>query len=131
MVEQTFNIEGMHCASCAAAVERSIEGLKSVQKSEVNIVTKTLNISYDDKLISQDDIINSIAKAGFSAKLIVADKEDEIIEEAIPSNAMFYIRLILAFILSNMLPMLIEGYYAGKPWLKPLSLCAAFSYACL
>ncbi|MGI6739408.1 MAG: heavy metal translocating P-type ATPase [Christensenellales bacterium] len=111
MVEQTFNIEGMHCASCAAAVERSIEGLKSVQKSEVNIVTKTLNISYDDKLISQDDIINSIAKAGFSAKLIVADKEDEIIEEAKPSNARLYISLILAFILFclNMLPMLIEG----------------------
>lgn len=111
MVEQTFNIEGMHCASCAAAVERSIEGLKSVKRSEVNIVTKTLNISYDEKLISQDDIINSIAKAGFSAKLIVADKEDEIIEEAKPSNARLYISLILAFILFclNMLPMLIEG----------------------
>jgi Cu+-exporting ATPase len=111
MVEQTFNIEGMHCASCAAAVERSIEGLKSVQKSEVNIVTKTLNISYDEKLISQDDIINSIAKAGFSAKLVADDKKDEIIEEAKPSNARLYISLILAFILFclNMLPMLIEG----------------------
>ncbi|HHU01976.1 MAG TPA: copper-translocating P-type ATPase [Christensenellaceae bacterium] len=111
MVEQTFNIEGMHCASCAAAVERSIEGLKSVNKSEVNIVTKTLNISYDEKLISQDDIINSIAKAGFSAKLVADDKKDEIIEEAKPSNARLYISLILAFILFclNMLPMLIEG----------------------
>ena len=48
MKTEIFDIEGMTCASCSAAVERVTRKLPGVEKSEVNLVTKKLNILYDE-----------------------------------------------------------------------------------
>lgn len=69
MTEEKYDITGMHCAACSSAVERVTRKLPGVKESYVNLPLNRLTISYDENLTSQEDIINKIKKAGFSATL--------------------------------------------------------------
>ncbi|MGI6215959.1 MAG: cation transporter [Christensenellales bacterium] len=67
MVNEQYNVEGMHCASCQAAVEVVTQGLPGVEKSEVNLLTKNLSITYDESKLSEKEIISAISRLGFTA----------------------------------------------------------------
>lgn len=68
MIEEIYDIEGMHCAVCASTVERVTKKLEGVSMSEVNLPLNQLRISYDESICSSQDIISKIEKAGFHAK---------------------------------------------------------------
>jgi len=40
-------LEGMSCASCAQAIEKSLKNLKGVQKAEVNFAQEMATVSFD------------------------------------------------------------------------------------
>lgn len=67
MINKTFNIEGMTCASCAKAVERATKKLEGVTGASVNLATEKLSIEYDDQKLSAQDIIGAIEQAGYKA----------------------------------------------------------------
>ena len=67
MQTKQFEISGMHCAACAATIEKVTKKLDGVQSSDVNIATNRLIITYDEAKVSPADIINKIIKAGFEA----------------------------------------------------------------
>ncbi len=67
MQTKQFEISGMHCAACAATIEKVTKKLEGVQSSDVNIATNRLIITYDEAKVSPADIINKIIKAGFEA----------------------------------------------------------------
>ena len=76
--KEIYKIEGMRCASCAKAVERVVKNLDGVESSSVNIVTEKLNIEYDDKKLSFNDIKYAIENAGF---FIVEEKKESLVDE--------------------------------------------------
>ncbi len=45
---QTYRIKGMHCASCAGIIERTVNKMEGVKQVEVNYGTETVKIAYDD-----------------------------------------------------------------------------------
>ncbi len=65
MRDETYKITGMHCAACSASVERVTQKLPGVEKSEVNLMTETMHIIYDETQVSADEIGAKIRKAGF------------------------------------------------------------------
>ena len=67
MTKKTLSIEGMTCASCASAVERSTRKLEGVEEANVNLATEKLVITYDDKALSVADIKAAVEKAGYKA----------------------------------------------------------------
>lgn len=67
MKKETYDIGGMHCAACSAAVERVTKKLPGVARSEVNLPLNRLTIEYDASRCSRRDIIDKIEKAGFTA----------------------------------------------------------------
>ena len=67
MINKTFNIEGMTCASCAKAVERATKKLEGVTGASVNLAREKLSIEYDDQKLSAQDIIGAIEQAGYKA----------------------------------------------------------------
>ncbi|MCR5660827.1 MAG: heavy metal translocating P-type ATPase, partial [bacterium] len=69
MRTEIYCIEGMHCASCSAAVERVTKKLPGVEASSVNLATRRMEITYDEAKTNPDAIKAKIAKAGFSAEL--------------------------------------------------------------
>jgi len=66
---EIYDIGGMHCAACSAAVERVTKKLPGVAKSEVNLPMNRLSIEYDENQTTPEMIIAKIEKAGFSASL--------------------------------------------------------------
>lgn len=67
MTTKTLNIEGMTCASCAQTVEKATRNLKGVQEANVNLATEKLNISYDESLLSVEEIQSAVAQVGYKA----------------------------------------------------------------
>ena len=56
MVDKTFGIEGMTCASCAQTVEKATQKLPGMEKSVVNLATEKLSVKYDEAVLNEADI---------------------------------------------------------------------------
>ena len=65
IVKKTYNVEGMHCASCARNIEKELENLEGVNKGLVNLTNEKLVLEFDDKLVNEEMIIDVIAGIGF------------------------------------------------------------------
>ena len=76
MKNEVYQVEGMTCASCSAAVERVTKKIEGVEQSQVNLVMGTLDISYDETRVTPDMIIGKIEKAGYSARLKQEEKAE-------------------------------------------------------
>ncbi len=63
--KETVRIEGMHCASCVAAVERSLRKLQGVTNASVNLATETARIEFDPESVSVNDFSKAVSDAGY------------------------------------------------------------------
>ena len=55
-MKERFDVSGMTCASCQANVQKAVEKL-GVDFVNVNLISETMTVSYDDGKISENDII--------------------------------------------------------------------------
>ena len=63
---QQFNITGMHCASCASIIKRTINKIDGVAVCEVNYGTETAQVAFDDHKTSLTAINSKLATYGYS-----------------------------------------------------------------
>jgi len=61
----TLSIKGMHCASCAAAVEGSLKKVSGVSKAAVNFATEKAYIEYNPAEATPQVLEHTIEKAGY------------------------------------------------------------------
>jgi Cu+-exporting ATPase len=61
-------LEGMTCASCAARIEKRLNGLDGVAAS-VNFATEQASVAFDPERVSPDDLIGAVEAAGYHASL--------------------------------------------------------------
>jgi Cu+-exporting ATPase len=73
--KEVFKISGMHCASCAAAIEKAILKLEGVKSAQVNFGAETLLVEFDEKKIIPQDIIIAVKEIGYQL-LIPKEKEE-------------------------------------------------------
>lgn len=70
MKETLFlEVKGMHCPDCPAKVERSLAKLDGVTEVKINFDNENGYVVYNPGLASTSDIINTINKMGFAAKI--------------------------------------------------------------
>jgi P-type Cu+ transporter len=103
--EVTLMVEGMTCASCSSAVERSLKKLEGVEIASVNLATNKATIKYDGSKVKIAELKKAVEKAGYVPKDIektLATDEDQLRKDK-ESKDMFH-RLILSIIFS--LPLL-------------------------
>lgn len=62
----TLSVEGMTCASCAAAVERALNSLTGVKYVSVNLATNRAAIEYDAAEVSAAQIKKAISDVGYT-----------------------------------------------------------------
>ncbi|QWB31889.1 MULTISPECIES: heavy metal translocating P-type ATPase [Exiguobacterium] len=67
MESKTFAVEGMTCASCVQTIEKATKKLPGIVESTVNLATNRLTISYDENMVSPQDIQNTVEKVGYKA----------------------------------------------------------------
>ncbi|AEE92166.1 Copper-exporting P-type ATPase A [Tepidanaerobacter acetatoxydans Re1] len=68
-VEKTYNVTGMTCAACSAAVEHSVKKVYGVESVTVNLLTNSMRVKYDDEKTSDIEIIKAVEDAGYGASL--------------------------------------------------------------
>ena len=67
MENKVYDIEGMSCASCAQTVEKVTSKLSGVSKASVNLATEKLNIEFDKSKVTEQEIQDAVANAGYKA----------------------------------------------------------------
>lgn len=117
MAKELFNITGMTCAGCSARVEKSVAGLEGVQQAAVNLLTNSMEVRFDEGVLTAQDIINAVEKAGYGAsvkgKESASPKAGETAAEAEVKNAK--IRLVWSVIFLAPLFYISMGHMAGLP----------------
>ena len=68
-MKQKFDITGMSCSACSAAVERSVKKLSGLRMAEVSLLTNSMTAEYDETVLTSGDIIKAVEKAGYGAKV--------------------------------------------------------------
>lgn len=81
--KEKFNIEGMTCSSCSSHVERVISKLEGAKKVSVNLLSNSMVVEYDEKVLDSKKIINTVVDAGYGASV---DKKSNEIEEKYKNN---------------------------------------------
>lgn len=66
--KKEIDVVGMHCPSCAIAVELSMKDLDGVEDAKVNLETNTVEVEYDPELVSDVDLAGAVKEAGFEMK---------------------------------------------------------------
>lgn len=66
---QTFNVMGMTCAACQAAVERAVSKLPGVSEADVSLLSESMKVEYDPAKVNAAEIIEAVEHAGYDAAL--------------------------------------------------------------
>lgn len=62
----TYRVKGMHCASCAGIIEKTLKKTDGVDSVEVNYGTETCKISFDESKTNPTELSQKIEKLGYS-----------------------------------------------------------------
>ena len=65
----TFKIKGMHCASCASIIERTLKKTGDVESVEVNYGTEKAKVSFDPAKTTPQDLSKHIEPLGYSFEI--------------------------------------------------------------
>ena len=117
MKKEKFHVDGMTCASCVAHVNKAVSKLDGVKKCDVNLLSKSMVVEYDDKL-KEEDINKAVSNAGYSSYLINNEKKNNnvsIDDYEDTDTIKYFKRLILSLILLIPLIYFMMGYMVGFP----------------
>lgn len=69
MTKYKINIEGMHCASCASNIERSLKKISGVKEANVSVIGKKAFVE-SDKEVPKEELIRAVNRAGYKTTSI-------------------------------------------------------------
>jgi len=108
-----LDLEGMTCASCASRIERKLNRLEGVEAT-VNYATDQATVTYDPGSVTVDQLVATVAAAGYGAAL-------ENVDAAAPDETgALKARLAVAVALSlplAVLAMVMQLQFEGWEWL--------------
>ncbi|MEE8358696.1 MAG: heavy metal translocating P-type ATPase [Candidatus Hydrothermarchaeales archaeon] len=62
----TLNIGGMTCASCTATVEKALNKVEGVEKTNVNLATNKATVTYDPSTTGYDGFVKAVSDTGYT-----------------------------------------------------------------
>lgn len=81
-MKQKFDVTGMTCSACQAHVEKAVSHLPGVRLASVNLLQNSLLAEYDEGLVSVQDIISAVRRAGYDARVQGAARESSSVQSA-------------------------------------------------
>ena len=79
MKKEKFAVTGMTCSACSSRVEKCVSALNGMDKCEVNLLTGSMQTSYNETLLHTDEIIAAVEKAGYGASSLDASSDSSVI----------------------------------------------------
>lgn len=68
-----FDVFGMSCSACQSHIEKAVKKLDGIFKVEINLLTNSMVVEFDENKISENDICGAVESAGYGAE-VVRDK---------------------------------------------------------
>ena len=69
MNTQRFSVSGMSCAACSARVEKAVGALQGVARVQVNLLTRSMQVEFDETRLDESGIIAAVEHAGYGASV--------------------------------------------------------------
>ena len=79
IVQETFPVLGMSCASCSARVEKTLNHQSGVKKAVVNYASATATVEYDPTSCSSEALQQAVQAAGYD---LLINQDGNTLEEA-------------------------------------------------
>lgn len=79
IVQETFPVLGMSCASCAARIEKTLNRQSGVKIAAVNYASATATVEYDPKNCSSEALQQAVQAAGYD---LLINRDGNTLEEA-------------------------------------------------
>lgn len=112
-----LRLGGMSCASCSARIEKVVGNLPGVSRAEVNLAAETETVYFDAALISEQQIIETIAALGFEAREVSGEesKVDDQQRKNLEKMAGMWRSLLPALVFAALLLTVSMGEMLGLP----------------
>lgn len=72
--QTNFDLNGMHCASCVARIEKSLKKVAGVAEANVNLATNRASVVYDPAQATPAALVAAVEKAGYGAAEVTPDR---------------------------------------------------------
>ena len=72
-----FTVGGMTCSACSQGIERNVKKLNGVYDVSVSLMSKQMTVDFDDRILSNEIIIATVEKLGYTAYEFGTKKEDK------------------------------------------------------
>lgn len=69
MEKKTFDVSGMTCAACEAAVTRAVSRLDGVEQADVSLLAQDMKVEFDPAKVTPQKIEEAVKQAGYAASL--------------------------------------------------------------
>ena len=117
MKTEKFDITGMTCSACVSHVEKSVRKLDGVSDVNVNLLTNSMAVEFEDSTLSADKIIESVQDAGYDAFVKTQTQDTEVpkIDYAAKEQNELKQRVIISFAFLIPLLYIAMGPMAGLP----------------
>ncbi len=66
-LKKTYDIKGMHCASCVRLIEKSVGRIDGVSECNVNLATNKAKVTFDSQKVSDEKIKQAVQNVGYEA----------------------------------------------------------------
>lgn len=106
----TLKTDGMTCAACSAAIERSLDRLDGVIEANANFSNNVVSVTYDPGKIDKEKIATAIKKAGYD---VLEDDPDALAERERQNAVKMKRELIISIIFTIPLSILAMGPMIG------------------
>jgi copper chaperone len=65
MTTLTLNVPDISCGHCKSSIEGAVGALSGVDRVEVHIEERTVDLAFDDASLTLDQIVDAIEDAGY------------------------------------------------------------------
>ena len=72
-----FTVGGMTCSACSQGIERNVKKLNGINDVSISLMAKQMTVDFDDRILSDQIIIATVEKLGYTAYEFGTKKEDK------------------------------------------------------
>src|SRR3989344_3741735 len=80
LINRTYSVKGMHCASCVRLIEKALEKVDGVFSAQVSLVTERATVAFDPQKTTDEQIFSAVSNIGYGIKQetdMEADKDKD------------------------------------------------------
>lgn len=93
-MKEKFTVTGMTCSACSAGIERTLNKMEGIVKAEVSLMGESMNVEYDETVVTREQIIAAVKELGYGASLFDASEWKKKKPQSNTLKRRFFISLI-------------------------------------